>query len=148
MSVEAKKPEHRTVFSPAELREVETTWRQALTSLPADRTLAVEGALTDDHVWLRGRVTNRDRSEVVVVEAATAVAANDAADLLAGRVSVVEYLFVMLEELLEADLWPRPPLDWTEFDYEGRTMRFRGSVMNEAVEDMAEAWLRDHGEAE
>ena len=56
-----------------------------------------------------------------------------------------DFIDSYFEEFLKEDEAVWLPIDWADYEYEGKKLQIKGQVINEAVEKMAEEFLANHG---
>lgn len=136
----------RVIFSAPELLAVRQALQENLQNYKSEgEEVWFDGGLVEDRVLVELRLSNVDRTRLLVMEAATKVDVNNAKDLLEARAGIVEFIGAMFEEWLEEEGLRSPNLDWKEFDYAGRDYVFRGALSNDKLQSAADDFLRAHG---
>ncbi|TVR04034.1 MAG: hypothetical protein EA398_03515 [Deltaproteobacteria bacterium] len=59
---------------------------------------------------------------------------------------LAEFLHDRLADHLAQERWPPPHLDFKEYEHGEWTVYFRGQEHNEALDHLADEWLRRHGD--
>lgn len=136
----------RVIFSAPELLVVRQTLQHIARAHREDSAeVWFDATLIDEHIEAELRYASLDRTRVLTMQAVTHVDVKDAQALMETRAAVVEFLGVMFEEWIQDRDHRSPDLDWKEYEYEQKTLKFRGALTNEKVEHDADAFLREHG---
>jgi|GEM_PF-6141729 len=136
----------RVIFSAPELLAVRQTLQQVARAHREDSAeVWFDATLIDAHIEAELRYASLDRTRVLTMHAVTSVDVKDAKALMDTRAAIVEFIGSMFEEWIQENEHRSPDLDWKEYEYEQKTMRFRGALINEKVQDDADAFLRQHG---
>ena len=132
----------RSIFSLPEREAIVRTFTESFRAkLEPGEEFAVDGGAESGRIFVRLTIADKDRENVTTMEAAIEGDDEDIKVVVSARAAIVEFLHSMLDEYLREGRWPRPHLDWKEYAYERDTIFYRGSVVNEKLEAMADALL-------
>ena len=130
------------VFSAPEQTKILQTFHEHFQlHLKSSENFSLRSVIDEEKVVIRLELADVKRDEVLTMECATDVESKNLTKLLLIRTQLVEFLYVMLDEYFRGDRWPRPNLDWKEYEHEDKIILFRGSVVAERLEQMADAFL-------
>lgn len=139
------KEERRVVFSNPELRDVEQTLTKVFgAQIANDEQFEAAAALTGDYIEMVIAIVNHDRTRVCRLQGVTEVDLEGLDDFLEVRADLFEFLTSMVEEYLQTSQLRALHIDWRDYEYNNRRMKFRSSLENEKVREMADEWLKEH----
>lgn len=124
--------------------------RRALTEEFGERLFGgesfdVTGELRGDEVIVKATVATADRSRVATFETSLLIDVEKGDNVTEARAAAVEFIQAWVHDWLRTDREERPHLDWKDYDWAGRTIRFRGSDVAQKLVDMADELLRKAG---
>lgn len=130
------------IFTPAERKQIEQTFQSIFgSSLRRGERFAVRGSNRDGRLEVCVELADPDRTEVASFFAGHEVGEGAELSEIEARAHAVEFLHAAVHEYLQTDRYPRPHFDWRDYTFDGKKLFFRGSVVNEALEQQADAFL-------
>jgi hypothetical protein len=102
---------------------------------------SVSGTLVEGRLEVVIELADPDRTDVATFTAGYEVGGAEDPTPVEARAHAVEFLHTVISDYLQSDRFPRPHIDWREYDFEGHRVFFRGSVVNEVLEREADALL-------
>jgi hypothetical protein len=134
------------LFTAPELAEI----RRALTEEFGERLFGgesfdVTGELRGDEVIVKATIATADRSRVATLETSLLIDIEKGDNVSEARAAAVEFIQAWVHDWLRTDREERPHLDWKDYDWGGRSIRFRGSDVAQKLVDMADELLRKAG---
>lgn len=132
----------RELFDSADAARVTRTLQDRHGGALRDETFAVTARLEGDTVVATVTLARRDRTAVYRVEAALSTADGQIPTHSEALDLALDFLDWHLGEYLRGGRETLLPLDWQPHRFGDHELLARGDLHNEALDDLADAWLR------
>lgn len=134
------------LFSDAERTDICRALAESFSErLLGNERFDVNGELRGDEVIVTVTLSTDDRSRVATFTASLLVNVEAGDTLAEARAAAVEFVHAWINDWLRSDREERPHLDWKEYDWERRVIRFRGSDVAQNLVELADELLRKAG---
>lgn len=138
--------ERRLIFSAPELLDIRQALEQTVYVVTGRaQSIWFDGYWMDKHIEMELRFHDDEQDKTLTLNAAMEASEKDPEAFLEERALLMEFIGSMFERWLNDTRYRSPDLDWQEYEYSGRKVLFRGTLLNEDLEAQADAFLKQHG---